>query len=111
MASTHICPKCGNRKFLTTAHVMQEWEVDEDGEFISCADECLQVSFGPDDDNIWRCSECEDGEGVIVPDHLLKKMNVLSSAFNMLQTATLEEVKKKLALNKASVDWIKKVIT
>ena len=56
--SKHICPLCGGRKFETTAHVMQSWEVDEDGNYISVLDECLQVTHKPDDGNIWTCMKC-----------------------------------------------------
>ena len=54
------CPN--NRKhgsFRTTAHVMQLWQVDETGEFQKELDPCLQVSYGPDPDNYWYCTQCE----------------------------------------------------
>ena len=56
-----ICPK--NQKhnqFVTTAHVMQEWIVDEKGEFIDINEggECLEVTANPDPDNIWNCKTC-----------------------------------------------------
>ena len=53
-----ICPKCKNRKFFVIAHVAQEWEVDEKGNFLECTNECLQVTHSPDDDDLWRCAKC-----------------------------------------------------
>lgn len=58
MKSRHICPKCGGRTFETTAHVMQSWTVDADGDFLSVRDDCLQVTHEPDDGNIWTCVRC-----------------------------------------------------
>ena len=55
----HVCPKDPTHKtFLTTAAVGQEWEVDEDGEFIEVTDDCLQVIAGADDLNQWNCAVC-----------------------------------------------------
>ena len=53
-----ICPKCGCKEFITTAHVMQEWKVDGEGNFIETVDSCLQVDYYPDPDNIWTCCRC-----------------------------------------------------
>ena len=58
MKSRHICPVCGGVRFITTAHVMQEWMVDENGNFIDVVDESVQVTHEPDDDNLWKCAEC-----------------------------------------------------
>lgn len=58
----NIIAKCPNnpnhKRFETTAHVMQLWEVDEKGNFINVVDESMEVSHGPDKDNIWTCCEC-----------------------------------------------------
>ena len=52
------CPKNANHKrFSTVAHVMEEWEVDENGNFRSVI-ETLQTDHGPDAGNIWVCMEC-----------------------------------------------------
>lgn len=107
MASKHICPKCGNRTFSTPAHVMQDWKVDEDGEFIECLQDCMQVSFPPRDENIWNCTEC-DGEGVIVPENLVSEIGSLSTAFAALKTKALEDVIKSIALSSAAIDFIHK---
>jgi len=53
------CPKNpSHKKFRTTAHVMQEWLVDAKGEFLGVIQHSLEVSHGPDLDNLWRCAEC-----------------------------------------------------
>lgn len=55
----HICPNgCPNATFITAAHVMQDWEVDAEGEFLKTVDDCAQVDHGPDNGNIWACSRC-----------------------------------------------------
>jgi len=54
----HICPNGCNANFTTVAHIMQEWEVDTEGEFVKVTEECLQVSYPPRDDNIWTCVKC-----------------------------------------------------
>ena len=33
------CPKCGASTFYVTAHVTQDWKVDEHGDFIECVDD------------------------------------------------------------------------
>jgi len=54
-----ICPKnLKHKRFLTTAHVMQEWVVDEHGNFIKCADDCLEVTEEPSPCNVWHCNVC-----------------------------------------------------
>jgi hypothetical protein len=52
------CPKDPTHKeFITTAHVMEDWKVDEHGNFIEQL-ECLQTDHGPDPDNNWTCAIC-----------------------------------------------------
>lgn len=58
MASRHICPVCGGHRFITVAHVVQEWEVDELGNFESVTEDCLEVVSDPDDGNTWTCTNC-----------------------------------------------------
>lgn len=53
-----ICPKCGAAEFIVTAHVTQEWRVDENGTFLSCISECSEVTHQPDDSDIWACAKC-----------------------------------------------------
>lgn len=53
-----VCPKNPKHKeFLTTAHVMEEWKVDENGQFIAVV-RGLQTDHGPDPGNIWTCAKC-----------------------------------------------------
>ena len=59
MVRKYKCPKCGGKKFSTTAHVCQDWMIDEDAEFIETISECIQVTHKPDEDNLWSCLECD----------------------------------------------------
>ena len=53
-----ICPKCGGREFFVTAHVTQEWLVDENGNYMSTIDDCQEVTHSPDDEDLWECADC-----------------------------------------------------
>lgn len=59
----YICPKCGGRKFVTTATVTQDWLVDAHGNFINQISACNDVVSSPDIANIWSCSFCGE-EGI-----------------------------------------------
>lgn len=65
------CPKCGNNKFSIVVHVTQEWIVDEDGYFVECSVECLDVTHFPDNEDLWQCSRCgyEDA-GAVFETHI-----------------------------------------
>ena len=52
------CPKCGSKIFNATAHVTQDWLVDEHGSFLDCKNDCIEVTHFPDNDDIWDCAEC-----------------------------------------------------
>lgn len=52
------CPKCGCEEFHVTAHVVQEWLVDCNGDYIDTFDDCVEVTHYPKDDDIWVCNEC-----------------------------------------------------
>ena len=39
---------------------MQEWLVDETGDFVDVVTECLDVSHRPSGENLWTCQDCED---------------------------------------------------
>lgn len=53
------CPKDkSHTAFVTTAHVMQEWIVGGDGEWVSTLTDCLDVVHPPDHDNTWSCHTC-----------------------------------------------------
>lgn len=58
LAEQRCCPYCGNDEFITSAHVMQDWKVDGYGNFIETEDSCIEVTSGPDTDNIWVCASC-----------------------------------------------------
>lgn len=53
-----ICPKCGGRRFVVTAHVTEDWIVDENGEFLEVKEGCVEVTHHPDDDDVWECEKC-----------------------------------------------------
>lgn len=54
-----ICPKDENHnEFITVAHVMQDWKVDSEGNWLDTIDESVEVSFKPNPDNIWTCAIC-----------------------------------------------------
>lgn len=61
----HLCPRCGSSKFITTAHVVQSWFVDEHGSFEGASSDCDEVDVFPDPGNTWTCAVC-GAEGVIV---------------------------------------------
>lgn len=66
------CPDCGaDTTFITTAHVMQEWEVTPDGSFIDCVSDCLEVVHEPDPGNIWTCKKC--GKDAVLVDNKQQK--------------------------------------
>lgn len=53
-----ICPVCGGKEFVTTAHITQDWKVNDEGEWLETVTDCVQVDHGPDPDNIWTCYRC-----------------------------------------------------
>ena len=64
MSGKKTCPICGSHKFLVTAHVTQDWEVDGDGNFQACTNNCVETTHAPDDEDIWTCAGCgHDGAG------------------------------------------------
>jgi hypothetical protein len=53
-----VCPKDpSHNRFATTAHVVQDWVVDEHGNFIRELS-TLETTHGPDTGNIWTCLNC-----------------------------------------------------
>lgn len=59
-----VCPNGCDSNFSTVGHVMQEWEVNAYGEFVSVIDDCIQITHGANRDNIWTCRNC-GAEGII----------------------------------------------
>lgn len=54
-----VCPENSNHKtFITTAHVVQDWQVDERGNYLDTVSDCIEVSAAPDKDNVWVCFKC-----------------------------------------------------
>lgn len=58
-----VCPNgCSPKRFLTTAHVCEDWVVDESGNFLGFAggpgNGC--VVSEPDPANTWTCETCGD---------------------------------------------------
>lgn len=63
-----MCPNNPNHKeFYATAHVVQEWKVDEEGNFLEVANDCLAVASQPDKDSTWTCAIC-GAEAEIIED-------------------------------------------
>jgi hypothetical protein len=53
------CPKDPEHKeFYATAHVAEEWIVDETGQFLDHADLPGEVTHAPGPDDVWTCKEC-----------------------------------------------------
>lgn len=53
------CPNSPEHKeFVTTAHIVQDWVVNEKGDFLQVVTECVETTHQPDPDNIWSCREC-----------------------------------------------------
>jgi len=53
-----ICPNNENhKKFNTSAHVIQEWIVDEHGNFLKEI-ATTETTHYPSSDDIWYCIEC-----------------------------------------------------
>lgn len=55
---TARCPNDPNHeRFVTTAHVVEEWLVNKNGDWIDTI-QCLEITHGPDKNNVWNCFEC-----------------------------------------------------
>lgn len=52
------CPKCGNIKFYSNAHIVQKWEIDYNEEFIRIVDDDVAIAHYPNDDDLWKCTKC-----------------------------------------------------
>lgn len=46
------CPACGSKRFVVTAHVTQDWEIDCNGTFQSVLDACVEITHHPDESDI-----------------------------------------------------------
>lgn len=54
----YICPRCGHNRFIAPAVIMQDWMLDECGDFIKVTDECTDVYTYPNKADKWECAEC-----------------------------------------------------
>lgn len=56
------CPTSpAHQRFVTTAHVAEEWLVDAAGNFLETMPPdggALEVTHGPDPGNTWTCADC-----------------------------------------------------
>lgn len=53
------CPKNPDHKrFVTVAHITQDWVVNEHGEFEDVHGSDGEVVADPNPDNTWNCHEC-----------------------------------------------------
>ena len=53
-----VCPNnCERKEFFTSAHIAQEWLVNEHGDWIEDGAEG-EINHPPEADNIWSCAEC-----------------------------------------------------
>lgn len=62
------CPRCGATRFRATAHVTQDWTIDEKGDFVICTEDCMEVTHFPDLYDIIDCDECgfsDDGRAFV----------------------------------------------
>lgn len=58
------CPECGGGVFLATAHVTQDWEIGESGQFLSCVNDCVETVHEPGLDDLLTCKNCgHEAEG------------------------------------------------
>lgn len=54
-----VCPNGCNARFIATAHVTQDWYVDEHGNYLDTAEECVETTHSPDFYDVWRCEKCD----------------------------------------------------
>lgn len=68
MASRHVCsnPECDSKRFVTSSRVVEDWLVDEVGNYIETI-ETTETTHGPDDDDGWTCAEC-GAQAVVAPE-------------------------------------------
>jgi len=47
-----------HRDYVQAAHVVQEWQVDGNGEFTKVLQDCVEVSHKPNRDDYFVCMTC-----------------------------------------------------
>lgn len=65
-----ICPKCGGKRFIVPACVVEHWVVDENGEFIEVASwgDVVRTPY----DDVWECEKCgysTSGDGMEIKEY------------------------------------------
>lgn len=55
-----VCPNgCADGHFFTTAHVVEEWIVDAEGNFVDgTSPDYVDVAAYPSPENFWSCRHC-----------------------------------------------------
>jgi len=54
-----VCPNNpAHKRFHANAHIVQDWVVDEGGNYIETLHDCSEVTHEPDSEDIWTCAEC-----------------------------------------------------
>lgn len=54
-----VCTKdVSHKRFSVTAHVTQDWIVDEAGNHEETTDDCVEVTHRPDAEDVWTCTIC-----------------------------------------------------
>lgn len=82
-----VCPRDpSHERFSTTAHVMQDWEVDRTGNFEKVIEDCLQVTAKPDRDNIWICIICGAQAKFIDRETFERQMQLAAATADMERT-------------------------
>lgn len=46
------------KDLCATAHVTQDWELDDSGTFVRCLNDCVEVTHEPDREDVWDCKTC-----------------------------------------------------
>lgn len=109
------CPKDkSHSRFRTSAHVSQDWEVDNDGGWVNTIVECLEVTHDPHPDNLWLCLQCGERADILpekpadAPDGVSFAARVLKETmhkFSLLGWTGLEDRFIEIYLCKPSPDF------
>lgn len=54
-----VCTKNPKHKqFYASAHVVQDWMVDEQGNWVKTTCNCSEITHSPDSEDVWQCAIC-----------------------------------------------------
>jgi len=103
-----LCPNDpeNHKRFITVAHVSQDWVVDPQGNFLEVADASLETVAGPNYDNTWTCKEC--GAEAVRPIDLMSPEARLAKKFidaGYAKCALREEDLKAIGIYKEPVTF------